>query len=99
MSTSSKSGGSSSTSNYVYVHSKEHKWVPVTLVRTDGETARVRISGDNAEETIKLTDYPNKVLPLQNVDENGKLNEVQDMVDLPFLHEVSRLVCCFSGAF
>lgn len=38
--------------------------------------------------TINLNDYPNKVLPLQNVDEIGFLNEEKDMVDLPFLHEV-----------
>jgi len=84
----SESGGSSATSNHVYVHSEEHKWIPATLLRTDGETATVRITGDKAEEKIKLADYPNKVLPLQNVDEDGKLNEVEDMVDLPFLHEV-----------
>jgi hypothetical protein len=41
--------------------------------------------------TIDLKDYPNKVLPLQNVDEIGFLNEEKDMVDLPFLHEVCYL--------
>lgn len=38
--------------------------------------------------TINLDEYPNRALPLQNVDENGCLTEVEDMVDLPFLHEV-----------
>lgn len=37
---------------------------------------------------VKLADYPNEALPLQNVCEEGMLKEVQDMVDLPFLHEV-----------
>ena len=37
---------------------------------------------------ISLQDYPNQALPLQNVDENGKLVVVEDMVDLSFLHEV-----------
>ena len=40
--------------------------------------------------TVEMKDYPNSALPLQNVDEHGNLNEVEDMVDLPFLHEVSR---------
>ena len=43
-------------------------------------------------QTIDLNDYPNKVLPLQNVDEIGFLNEEGDMVDLPFLHEVRNLI-------
>ena len=42
-------------------------------------------------QTIDLKDYPNKVLPLQNVDEIGFLNEEGDMVDLPFLHEVRNI--------
>ncbi len=42
--------------------------------------------------TIDLNDYPNKVLPLQNVNEIGFLNEEGDMVDLPFLHEVRNLI-------
>jgi hypothetical protein len=42
------------------------------------------------KETINLSDYPNKALPLQNVDEKGNLKEVGDMVDLSFLHEVRR---------
>ena len=40
------------------------------------------------KEVISLEDYPNKALPMQNVDEKGNLKEVEDMVDLPFLHEV-----------
>lgn len=41
------------------------------------------------KQTIKLIDYPNHALPLQNVDGEGTLQVVEDMVDLPFLHEVS----------
>ena len=40
--------------------------------------------------TIDLRTYPNRSLPLQNVNEDGLLQQVEDMVDLPFLHEVSR---------
>ena len=46
----------------------------------------------HVEQTILLKDYPGQTLPLQNVDEQGVLQQVEDMVDLPFLHEV-RLVC------
>jgi hypothetical protein len=42
------------------------------------------------KETINLSDYPNKALPLQNVDEKGNLKEVEDMVDLSFLNEVRQ---------
>ena len=38
---------------------------------------------------VKLSDYPNNALPLQNVDEDGHLKQCEDMVDLAFLHEVS----------
>ena len=38
---------------------------------------------------VDLKQYNDGVLPLQNVDEDGKLIEVCDMVDLSFLHEVS----------
>jgi hypothetical protein len=43
-------------------------------------------------KSIDLTAYANHALPLQNVDANGRLNQVDDMVDLPFLHEVSRFL-------
>lgn len=42
--------------------------------------------------TVDLGDYPNKVLPLQNVTSNGRLEEYKDMVELPFLHEVSMYI-------
>jgi hypothetical protein len=57
------------------------------LIQSDGGKKAVKFD----RRSIQLKDYVNKALPLQNVDENGILNEVQDMVDLPFLHEV-RLV-------
>lgn len=54
--------------------------------------------------TVNLTDYPSGALLLQNVDEEGHLRQVDDMVDLPFLHEASskcRLMdsCAFVFAF
>jgi hypothetical protein len=38
--------------------------------------------------TVDLNEYKEGVLPLQNVNEDGKLIQVDDMVDLAFLHEV-----------
>eukprot|EP00536_Pseudo-nitzschia_multiseries_P013607 jgi/Psemu1/212206/e_gw1.593.27.1 len=35
--------------------------------------------------------YPNQHLPLQNVNSEGELQVVEDMVDLPFLHEAAIL--------
>ena len=52
-----------------------------------------RMARSFQKETISYANYPNHAtLPLQNVDEDGRLKEVQDMVDLPFLHEVRCLV-------
>jgi hypothetical protein len=98
-----KSGGAS-TSNNVYVMDKEFAWMPARLVSQDGDKAIVSIptyadepsilsdSGKGAkswrEETISLKHYPGKALPLQNLSKNGDLNKKDDMVDLPFLHEV-----------
>lgn len=41
------------------------------------------------KEIIQLKLYPNSALPLQNVDEQGNLKQVDDMVDLSFLHEAA----------
>jgi hypothetical protein len=41
------------------------------------------------KDTVDLAKYSNQALPLQNVDPEGRLQVVEDMVDLPFLHEVS----------
>ena len=40
------------------------------------------------EEEVDLSDYPNGLLPMQNVDVNGNLQDFPDMVSLPFMHEV-----------
>jgi len=93
------------TSNHVYVRSKEYAWVPARLLEAVGTTATVSIPHYKDEQsiqsdggrgakrfekaTVELSDYPAGALLLQNVDEEGHLKEVEDMVDLPFLHEVS----------
>lgn len=91
-------------SNNVYILSKDHAWIPARVIESNDTTAEVSIplykdeqaiqsdggkaSKGSDRQTIVLQDYSNKALPLQNVDEKGNLNEVEDMVDLPFLHEV-----------
>ena len=40
-------------------------------------------------EFVNLKDYDNEVLPMQNVDAHGNLEDYKDMVNLPFMHEVS----------
>jgi hypothetical protein len=91
-----------STSNHVYIRSKEHAWVPGRLINVSANEAVVQVGryrnqqaiGSRAatrgsdQKTVKLSDYPNNALPLQNIGEDGQLKEVEDMVDLSFLHEV-----------
>jgi hypothetical protein len=43
----------------------------------------------HVEQVIDLAEYPNNVLPMQNVDARGNLEDYKDMVELPFMHEVS----------
>jgi len=43
------------------------------------------------EVTINLNDYENRVLPLQNVNDSGRLLDCEDMVNLPYLHEAAIL--------
>eukprot|EP00522_Entomoneis_paludosa_P018802 CAMPEP_0172440310 /NCGR_PEP_ID=MMETSP1065-20121228/970_1 /TAXON_ID=265537 /ORGANISM="Amphiprora paludosa, Strain CCMP125" /LENGTH=1156 /DNA_ID=CAMNT_0013189097 /DNA_START=168 /DNA_END=3638 /DNA_ORIENTATION=- len=101
-----KDNGEGATSGMIYVFDKELAWVPARLVSQDGDNAVVSIptyadeaailtdGGKGAkswrEEKISLKNYPGKQFPLQNI-KGGKLVEVQDMVDLPFLHEAAIL--------
>lgn len=97
-----------STSNHVYVRSDDHAWVPARLLESNSDgVATVSIGAYDNEQAIqtdagakrttlqkvKLSDYPNNTLLLQNVDEDGHLKLVEDMVDLSFLHEVSQRGC------
>lgn len=93
------------TSNHVYVHSTDHSWVPARVVEYQEGAVVVSVArfkdedsiqccnsnGKSDSETIQLKNYTNQQLPLQNVNENGLLAEVEDMVDLPFLHEPAIL--------
>jgi len=93
-----------STSNNVYVLDEEHGWIPARVVTVVGDKATVSVPKYKNEQSIQsdgghdakgfdrreisLKEYKGNVLPLQNVDQDGVLQEVEDMVDLPFLHEV-----------
>eukprot|EP00536_Pseudo-nitzschia_multiseries_P014245 jgi/Psemu1/262060/estExt_Genewise1Plus.C_6780007 len=92
---------------YVFIKDPEFAWIPAKLIRSSGNVADVQIpqypdeqsticdAGKSAKKMIDaevdLSDYNRGVLPMQNVDENGKLEVFPDMVELPFLHEAAIL--------
>ena len=87
-------------------------WLPARLIEADKETAKVAVpqyaeeaaiqtdGGENATgfktQVVKLKDYQGRALPLANCGGDGKLKEVDDMVDLPYLHEVSSTCVCLA---
>ena len=82
-------------SNLVYVYDLEEAWIEARLISQSGVNAKVEVVDEHSNEKqicdVSLKDYPDQVLPLQNVDENGKVINVEDMVDLPYLHEAGIL--------
>lgn len=89
-------------SSNVFVMDKEFGWRPAIQEKVNGDKATVTLLEFNKEQemqckqnakkgetiTVKLSDYPSGVLPLQNVDANGNLVAYSDMVKIPYLHEV-----------
>jgi hypothetical protein len=89
---------------FVFLKDPEFAWIPAKLQGSSGKTADVQIpqyvdeqsticdGGKTAkgwiEAEVDLSDYNKGVLPMQNVDEHGKMKAFADMVELPFLHEV-----------
>lgn len=74
-----------SDGNKATVVVQKYKNEPEMLVNTE------KISGLSIrEKTVDLREYPNGVLPMQNTDDRGKLGYYEDMVNLPYLHEVRR---------
>jgi hypothetical protein len=75
------------------LHGFQHVWF---LPQYESEEFIMSDGGKGAvgfkSAVVKLKDYPNSTLPLQNTGADGTLTEVDDMVDLPYLHEVS-LAC------
>jgi hypothetical protein len=87
----------------VYFKSANHIWVPALQLKSASGKAVVSVPKFKDEkdmlqcepkgkyhdnQTVDLKEYPNNVLPMQNVDASGNLEEYKDMVDLPFMHEV-----------
>ena len=94
------------TSHHVYVQSPESAWIPARLLQVREEEAVVQIQKYRNEQaigngrivkyeerTVKLADYPNRVLPPQNLTEDGTLLQVQDMVDRLTEHEDGLVLC------
>lgn len=94
---------------FVFLKDPENAWIPAKLIKSSGNVAEVQIpqykdeqatvcDGGKAaskwiEAEVDLTDYAKGVLPMQNVDEHGNMQSFQDMVELPFLHEVRSVFC------
>jgi len=99
--------GGGATANNVYIRDDKLAWIPARLVESDKETAKVAVPQYEAEEfiqtdggekatgfktkVVKLKDYQGRALPLANCGPDGKIKEVDDMVDLPYLHEAAIL--------
>jgi hypothetical protein len=93
-------------STYVYIKDPDCGWRPATLTGSSGDKATVtvpkyadekfmtsdggRAAKGTETKTVDLKKYAHKVLPLQNVDNQGQLVEYSDMVKLPYLHEVRQ---------
>ena len=93
-------------SSYVFLKDPENAWIPAKLISQQGDVADVEIpmyadeqsmccdGGKTADKWVEaevdLSDYNKGVLPMQNVDEGRNLRCFADMVELPFLHEVSN---------
>lgn len=88
---------------FVYVKDDKFSWIPGVLTEQTETEATVSVGIYREESqvlgghdptqrtktvTVKLKDYPNRALPLQNV-VDGAVQERADMIELGFLHEVS----------
>jgi hypothetical protein len=56
-------------------------------ILSSGGGSKMKYSKKN--QVIDLSKYDNKVLPMQNVNSKGALEDYRDMVGIPYLHEVS----------
>lgn len=79
-----------SSSQHVYIQDKKHAWVAATQISSTSDEATVKL-GNEETRKVKLSSYKDGNLPLQNVNENGHLIVMEDLCDLPFLHEPAIL--------
>jgi hypothetical protein len=90
---------------FVYIRDPVYGWRPAIQEGVQGDKAIVTVPEFKDEQSmmsittakskgeegqVNLKDYHANVLPLQNVDLNGNLQEFADMVNLPYLHEVRK---------
>lgn len=68
----------SKTANVVVQKYKDEEEMLLNATSTSGTKVE--------EQKIALKDYPNGVLPMQNVDDRGKLGNHEDMVNLYVLY-------------
>jgi len=99
--------GKEGKSAFVFLKDPEYAWIPAKLIRSSGNVADVEIPEYSDEQSticdggrsakkmidaeVDLSDYNQGVLPMQNVDEHGRMKCYPDMVELPFLHEAAIL--------
>jgi hypothetical protein len=83
-----------STHHHHIIHVSIPQYKSEQAIQCDGgRTARsFKRMEINMTDPKNLAKYPSQHLPLQNVNNEGELQVVEDMVDLPFLHEVSEIV-------
>ena len=97
-------GGSGEKTSFVFIRDPEYAWIPCTKIGGDAKKAIVKVpqypneqamicdggagAKGSEEEEVLLNDYNRGVLPMQNV-KGGAMSVYEDMVELPFLHEVS----------
>jgi len=93
---------------YVYIRNEDYGWIPPLLIEQDEKTAKVIVAPPYKSEwsimshdckgamtvNVKLKDYPGRVLPFQygSSSGDGQLKDVDDLVDLPCVHEVSSWI-------
>jgi hypothetical protein len=72
----------------VFVQIKPYEWSKARVLTETESEATVQVFDKSnigvSIQTVSLNDYPHQRLPLQNV------NVYDDLIDLPFLHEVSK---------
>jgi hypothetical protein len=83
--------GDSQDGKHQVIHVSVPQYKSEQAIQCDGgRTARSFQKMEiNLSDPKNLAKYPSQHLPLQNVNNEGELQVVEDMVDLPFLHEVS----------
>jgi myosin heavy subunit len=79
----------SENNNLVYFKTEQDVWSPAKLLEQNAKTALVDHDGKHIN--VDLSAYRGNALPQQNVDDQGRLAEIEDMANLSYFHEVSIL--------